>query len=105
MNIINKFKYAKLIKEFSDKTECTKEQAETIIPDILAINGFKELVWEHLDEMELLSCEKLEVVRCWGHSKDYVNICCRRPNRPSGLDILYKYCFCIPEKRMTYEII
>lgn len=103
------FERNKMINEFMNKTGCTKEQSKYLVSELSKLPKIKNIVINHLDEINLYDCCRVEVVRCFGYSDEMVNIAAFRVyDKKLGIEFekmhLYHFMADRPEY-MTYEII
>lgn len=56
------------------KTGCTIEQAQYLAEEIRKLPKVKDIIMEHIGEVNLFGCEKVEVIRMYGYMDDSVKI-------------------------------
>lgn len=56
------------------KTGCTREQAKYLAEEIRNLPKVKDIIMEHIEEVNLFGCEKVEVIRMCGYMDDSVKI-------------------------------
>lgn len=83
------------------KTECTDEQAKYLAAKIRELPKIQEQIMEHLDEVNLHNCIKVDLVRLYGHYDTACNIIGYREQ--GWITILYKFGFDILFKDVVFK--
>ncbi len=68
------FEKQKMVKDIMQKTSCTKEQAKYLAEELSKLPKVKDIILQHMSNMNLYGCYKVEVKRCYGYMDDWVNI-------------------------------
>lgn len=80
------------------KTGCTRKQAKYLATEIKKLPKLQDQIMEHLDEVNLYNCDKVELVRLYNYMDSSCNINGYRPDeRISYKDMtvykLYRHTF------------
>lgn len=90
------------------QTGCTEEQAKYLAAELRSYPKVKDIVLNHLSEINLRNCDEVKIVPMLGYIDNAINIVCKRLSKDFGFLKLYnnyKYGFdtLFPEK-CFYEV-